>query len=414
MRQTPRLRECSRGTLTMSRIPFSQLATADLLVDAIYEGGSTNNFGADPFPVLLGLSNQGGFRFLGSRDRSLRLVCLITNMDDSDWPDEVDLELGIFTYFGDNKEPGRELHKTGRGGNKILKSLFDGVHAGMEGRTSTPPVLLFARVGSRRDFRFLGLAVPGVSDTTQSEDLVAVWKTSKGERFQNYRARFTILSCQLVSRQWIDSVIADRTNHALAPVEWITWLKTGRRLALKSQPTISFRKKLEQLPSMPGEKRILEIVREHFKANSYGFEHFAAAVSMMMMPSIVTIDVTRRSRDGGRDAIGKMQIGTGPSAIEVEFAMEAKSYASSSSVGVRDMSRLISRLRHRQFGILVTSSWVDQQAYKEIKDDAHPIVVIAGIDIARTLVKMDYGDPSTLTRWLNADFPPHNAAAAGI
>src|SRR5260370_868219 len=120
----------------MSRIPFSRLETADLVVDAIYEGGSANNFGADPFPALLGLSNQGGFRFLGSRDRSLRLVCLITNMDDSDWPDEVDLELGIFTYFGDNKEPGRELHRTGRGGNKILKNLFDGVHAGAEGRRS--------------------------------------------------------------------------------------------------------------------------------------------------------------------------------------------------------------------------------------------------------------------------------------
>jgi hypothetical protein len=33
--------------------------------------------------------------------------------------------------------------------------------------------------------------------------------------------------------------------------------------------------------------------------------------------------------------------------------------------GVREMSRLISRLRHRQFGVLVTTSYVDNQAYRE-------------------------------------------------
>ncbi|MCP1762460.1 O-acetyl-ADP-ribose deacetylase (regulator of RNase III) [Bradyrhizobium japonicum] len=36
--------------------------------------------------------------------------------------------------------------------------------------------------------------------------------------------------------------------------------------------------------------------------------------------------------------------------------LEAKCYGSGNSVGVREMSRLISRLRHRQFGVLVTTS----------------------------------------------------------
>src|SRR5690606_40741748 len=52
-----------------------------------------------------------------------------------------------------------------------------------------------------------------------------------------------------------------------------------------------------------------------------------------------------------RDAIGQLRIGSGPAAILVDFALEAKCYALESAVGVREISRLISRLRHRQFEI---------------------------------------------------------------
>jgi len=42
-------------------------------------------------------------------------------MADPDWPDSPDRETGVFTYYGDNKKPGRELHDTGRDGNPIWK-----------------------------------------------------------------------------------------------------------------------------------------------------------------------------------------------------------------------------------------------------------------------------------------------------
>ena len=48
--------------------------------------------------------------------------------------------------------------------------------------------------------------------------------------------------------------------------------------------------------------------------------------------------------------------------------MEAKRWAAS-GVGYRDTSRLISRLRHRQFGILITTSYVNKYAYEEIVED---------------------------------------------
>jgi hypothetical protein len=49
------------------------------------------------------------------------------------------------------------------------------------------------------------------------------------------------------------------------------------------------------------------------------------------------------------------------------------------------MSRLISRIRYRQFGVLITTSYVDIQAYQEFVEDGHPILVVIATDIARIL-----------------------------
>jgi Restriction endonuclease AspBHI N-terminal len=100
----------------MEQIPFIDLANADLIVDRIYCGGGSSNFKDEPLPKLLGVNNQGGFRYLGGKTNP-RLVLLVSSFDDPDWPDHIDEESGTFIYFGDNKHPGRELHGTPRFGN---------------------------------------------------------------------------------------------------------------------------------------------------------------------------------------------------------------------------------------------------------------------------------------------------------
>ena len=45
---------------------FADLATAPLVVDAVYRGGTAGNAGDDPLAKLLPVGNQGGFRFKGS------------------------------------------------------------------------------------------------------------------------------------------------------------------------------------------------------------------------------------------------------------------------------------------------------------------------------------------------------------
>ena len=118
------------------------------------------------------------------------------------------------------------------------------------------------------------------------------------------------------------------------------------------------------------------------------------------MPSLGRPDLTRPWRDGGRDAVGKYSIGTGKSKIEVEFALEAKRYEFDNGVGIKSLSRLISRLRHRQFEILVTTSYLADQAYKELKQDEHPVVVISATDIAKILLEK-VGSYDAVSRWLD-------------
>ena len=120
--------------------------------------------------------------------------------------------------------------------------------------------------------------------------------------------------------------------------------------------------------------------------------------------NIVAYDLTKTRRDGGRDAIGKYRIGTDKSNIQVEFALEAKRYDINNSVGVKETSRLISRLKHREFGILITTSYVDMQTYKEIIEDGHPIVIISAIDIIHILKKSGIKTVEDVKKWLKNNF----------
>jgi len=386
-------------------VRFSELGAADLHVDAVYQGGRIGNAGDDPFPRLLSVSNMGGFRYRGRLD-ALGMVVLTSTLNDPDWPDDLDRETGTFTYYGDNKRPGRALHATPRNGNELLRRIFEATHAGDEGRRAVPPVFVFANTGDWRDVTFLGLAVPGTSEQLLAEDLVAIWRTAKGKRFQNYRARFTILDVPVVPRQWLDEVIAGRPHSQLAPQAWMEWIQRGRYRPLKARRSVEYRTRNEQLPSSAEGVAIVEVVQKYFATRPHDFEKCAGAIARLMLPDIAELDISRPSRDGGRDAVGTLRLGRGSGSILVDCALEAKCYGLRNSVGVREMSRLISRLRHRQFGILVTTSYVDIQAYREIKEDQHPIIVISAADIVGLLKANGQADVRAVKRWLEREFSP--------
>ena len=92
-------------------------------------------------------------------------------------------------------------------------------------------------------------------------------------------------------------------------------------------------------------------------------------------------------------------------ALKTVFAVEAKCYDLNNAVGVKETSRLISRIRHRQFGVFVTTSYVDIQAYKEIIEDEHPIAIISGVDIIDILYQNEITNIDKLKEYLNNNFP---------
>ena len=113
-----------------------------------------------------------------------------------------------------------------------------------------------------------------------------------------------------------------------------------------------------------------------------------------------------RGRDGGRDGIGGYQIGMSQNYVTVAFAMEAKCYEPNSGLGVTVISRLISRLRHRQFGVLVTTSFLARQAYEAIVEDQHPIIVCSGGDVAELLItKVGVHTVDEAREWLARTYP---------
>ncbi|MFD5085165.1 restriction endonuclease [Kitasatospora sp. NPDC058406] len=392
------------------RVAFSDLSSSDLVVDALYAGGPNRNAGDDPIAKLVpGVGNQGGFRHCGWPAKgTVRLSVLYTTGGEIDWPDHLDQETGTFTYYGDNRTPGKELHDTPRQGNLLLRDAFSASHGTAEERAQqVPPVLLFEKAAATgRDVRFRGLLVPGGPTMAPDDELAAVWRTSGGRRFQNYRARFTVLDHARVPRLWLRHVLSGGNPlDGDCPPAWKKWVETRTYTPLLAPATSIIRSKAQQLPDDVQGAAMLGAVREHFQGNPYGFESCAVAVWRLIAPATGRCDVTRPSRDGGRDAVGEYILGPLADRIAIDFALEAKCYSETTAVGVRDVSRLISRLRHRNFGVFVTTSYFHKQVQEEVREDGHPIALVCGRDIIDALRQHGYSTVDGVRNWLRQAFP---------
>ena len=391
-------------------VQFDKLESSDLIIDCIYKGGNTGDMSAEVLHKFIPrCENAGGFRKKLREDGSGKYayIVLYTSMEELEWPDYLDEETGIFRYYGDNRQPGREITKTRKKGNLILETTFallnEGVHL-----NDIPPFFIFKKAGNGRDVQFLGLAAPGNPRISPDKDLVAFWRTIKQKRFQNYEAYFTILNTgkKPISRKWIESLIYNHSeNLKYAPDAWKKFIKYGRNgiEALKAPKIFKIPNKYDQLQSNEEGNRCVELIREHYRDNPYGFEVCATSLIEKMDSHFVDFSLTRPWRDGGRDAIGHYSISTGGKAnypLKIDCALEAKCYSKGTGVGVKQMSRLISRIRYRQFGIMLTTSYVDSAAYKEVVEDGHPILIVTASDIA-TILRNNALTSHDIGLWLN-------------
>lgn len=394
--------------INTNRVKFQDLDKSNLIVDTIYEAGTTANLGSEVLSRLTHVANSGGFRKCkksvdGKKINEAAYVCLFSTGEELEWRDELDRTLGRFTYWGDNRKAGNPICKTSLGGNAFLQDIFNNNSLGL--RKKIAPVFVFQKAGGR-DMIFLGLAVPGDRRIRPQDSLVAVWAQNSEGRYQNYKSIFTILDVPEIDRRWLhDLEFNDGYSSQYAPSVWKKWVDNATYTPLITEKNpIQYRRKNEQIPSPSSEEfKMLQTIISYF-SDPYDFEQCACKIVQIMDSNFIQISPTRRIRDGGKDADGKYRVGTPSNGIELEFILEAKRYDVDNSVGVKETSRLISRIKNKQFGIIVTTSYVGDQAYKEIIEDQQPIIVVSGKDIIEILMNAGINNLEMLNEWLNSNF----------
>ncbi len=390
-----------------------------LYIDAIYKSDpSKKNMSAEVLSKLLGVKNQGGFRYLGKTETP-NLVILFTSGEDIYWRDELDSSVGLLLYYGDNKTPGTNLHKTKLHGNEILRYVFELASSNdVDKRKRIPPILVFKKT-TGRDVKFLGLAVPGIKGKPNKDWLTAVWGCNRnGDRFQNYKAYFTILNTSSgsayqsgfgINLAWINDIETGNAFDSIhAPIEWKKYILRENYSVLVSKKEKFVKTKEEQLPEDNNKMEMLKCLQQYFydKDRGYSFEKFAADLTQYMDSSVVDINVTRPYKDGGLDAEGRYRIFQNvENTVYVEFYLQAKCYKPTNAVVVSDTARLISRIKDRQFGIMFTTSYVATQAYEEILKDGHPIVIINGKNIIDYIFnELEIRTVLDLEKWLISNY----------
>lgn len=402
-----------------TEVPFEQLSSSDLWVDCVYKGGPIINMSAEPISKLVpGCSNSGGFRKVLSRDRKrLAYVVLFSTMNEIEWPDYLDRETGILRYYGDNRKPGSGILDTAKKGNSLLVDVYNKLNTGKF--ADIPPFLVFQKGTQGKDVKFLGLAVPGTPSLSPDRELTAFWRTKGENRFQNYEAYFSVLDTEEVPilKQWL----LDRYNNVpncdcRAPGAWKLFTFQGRAgiRPLCAKKLIDYPSPYEQLQTNEVGRSVMDTILGYYSdtATPYEFEYCATDIVSKMDPHFIDFKLTRPWRDGGRDALGHYEISTPGvcrSNLKIDCAIEAKCYQPvakngkySHGVGVHEMSRLISRIRHRQFGVMVTTSFISEQAYLEVKEDQHPILMVTATDIAATLQHHGITDEFQTKEWLKS------------
>lgn len=398
-----------------NKIKFEDIndLSTKLIIDCVYEHGKPWSLSNDALSKLMKVKNVGGFR----TKSGLKYVVLYSTNSDIYWRDELDTEQGLYIYYGDNKKPGVDIHAPY--GNRVLKDIFEYAESNdLEIRKKIPPVFLFESDREHGGVKFRGLLVPGYRGVNHFDWLTAVWaQLNEGGRFQNYKSMFTVLDTSTgsdaspkdasIDIRWLkDLENGFGFESKYAPLSWKNYISKGIFKPLTITVNSLIRTKEQQLPEPGLRMEMLNYIYNYFIDNPTYFETFALGITVLADDNIFDEEQTRPTRDGGRDGIGKYAIMKKlKTRLNTTFAVEAKCYEPNHSVGVKETSRLISRIRHRQFGVFVTTSFVAPQAYEEILEDDQPIAIISGNDIIDILFQNQITSMPKLILYLNNNYP---------
>jgi hypothetical protein len=106
------------------------------------------------------------------------------------------------------------------------------------------------------------------------------------------------------------------------------------------------------------------------------------------MPVAHNIIATPPTKDGGFDFYGKFVLPP-PLDYSIPVKGEVKRYnPATTSVGPRDVARLVARLQRGEHGVFVTSAWFTEQCQEEVFADAYPVELIPGTKLVAMLEQL--------------------------
>jgi hypothetical protein len=125
-----------------------------------------------------------------------------------------------------------------------------------------------------------------------------------GKRFQNYQ----VCGARLSGRAEVLDRGRQGEQQAFSKLSCGLAAMGGKGVSrpLKAPRVLEYRSPAEQLAEDASGRAIVAAIPDHFSEDHYRFEACAAKIVEVMLQNIASIDITRRVRDGGRDAVGEI------------------------------------------------------------------------------------------------------------
>ena len=86
--------------------------------------------------------------------------------------------------------------------------------------------------------------------------------------------------------------------------------------------------------------------------------------------------------------MGRIDLGSGFSKVEVIVLGQAKCEAYSTPTNGVHLARTVARLKRGWIGAYVTTSFFSEKSQLEISDDSYPLITVNGLELAKETLKL--------------------------
>jgi hypothetical protein len=330
------------------------------------------------------------------------------------WQDEFAPDFGYILYHGDNKSRGRDPSRML--GNARLIDEYQKPHtsAGVAERLKATPLLFFKGVPynghAKGHITFQGFGI------VERVELITQYDEENKAQFSNYAYNCMIMSLAREHEgfdwDWInkrrDAAVSLERTHELAPWAWREWVKGGAGAYERVRRRVSRRSlvpKVDQRPH-PGSQddKTLRTIYDFYEGKKHNFEALAAEVTgAILQRSGGRYSfgwITPQSGEGGIDYVGRLEVGSGFSRIQIVVLGQAKCVIPDTATNGKDIARTVARLRRGWIGAFVTTSYFSEPVQLEIIEDSYPLLLVHGARLAQEVTKLARASGQSIAEYL--------------